>query len=227
MQRPKIALIDDDVDLVEPLAEYLSDLGYEVHTEGTSSGCLRLVARHPIDVVILDLGLPDQSGLDFLRTLRDRCDAAVLVLTGNADPIDRIAGLEIGADDFVVKPVEPQELAARVGGLLRRRGAGGHDLIRLERATVDLVAARLMRHKQPPERLGPGEIVLLKALASHPNRVLTRDALIDMAPAETADPNDRSIDSRVARLRRKLDTAAIVTVRGHGYMFVPPFDKPV
>lgn len=225
VKRPRIALIDDEPDLLEPLADYLSDMGYEVETAGSAAGCMRILDRYPVDLIVLDLGMPGESGLDFLRRLRDVQQAPVLVLTGSADPIDLIAGLEIGADDFVAKPVDPQELAARIGGILQRRGIGRRDLIRLERVTIDLAASRLMRFGHPPERLGPGEIVLIQALARHPNRILTRDELMDLAPAESLDANDRAIDTRMARLRRKLDTEAIVTVRGHGYMFVPPFDR--
>ncbi len=223
--RPRIALVDDEADLLEPLADYLSDMGYDVETTGSAAGCLRILERHPVDLIVLDLGLPGEVGLEFLRRLRDSHEAAVMVLTASPDPIDRIAGLEIGADDFVAKPVEPQELAARIGGILQRRGVGRRELIRLERVSVDVAASRLMRFGQAPERLGPGEVVLIQALAGNPNRILSRDDLMDLAPAETLEANDRSIDTRIARLRRKLDTEAIVTVRGHGYMFVPPFDK--
>jgi DNA-binding response OmpR family regulator len=225
MQRPRIALVDDETDLAEPLADYLSDRGYEVYVAGSGAECIHILERHAIDLTVLDLGLPDGGGLDLLRRLRDTYSTAVLVLTGNPDLVERIAGLEIGADDFVVKPVEPQELAARIDGILHRRGAGGHEIVRLERSTVDLTASRLLRHGRDPERLGAGEVTLIQAFVRHPNRILTRDELMDMAPAESLEANDRSIDTRLARLRRKLDTDAITTVRGHGYMFVPPFEK--
>ena len=223
--RPRVMLIDDEPDLTEPLASYLADLGFGVDTAASGPEALLKLDRTPADLAVLDLTMPGLSGLDLLRRLRDRHGMAVLILTGNKDPIERIAGLETGADDFLLKPVEPQELAARIGGILSRRGSGKRDVLRLERVSVDLTASRLLRVGEKPERLGPGEVVLLRAFLRHPNRVLTRDQLIELAPAESLEANDRSIDTRLARLRRKLDTDAIVTVRGHGYMFVPPFDK--
>lgn len=218
-------LVDDEPDLLEPLAAYLADLGYEVDAAASGPEALRKLDRQPADLAVLDLNMPGLSGLDLLRRLRDDHGIPVLVLTGNRDPVERVAGLETGADDFLLKPIEPQELAARVGGILARRGRGRRDVLRLERVSVDLSASRLLRFGAAPERLGPGEVMLLKAFAAHPNRVLTRDELIELAPADTRDANDRAIDARLTRLRRKLDTDAIVTVRGHGYMFVPPFDK--
>ena len=221
-RRPKIAVIDDEIDLLESVSEYLVDIGYDVVTATTADAGEHLLQRGPIDLVVLDLNLPG-GGLPLVHHFRNRFDGGLLVLTGSTDFADRIAGLESGADDFVVKPAEPQELAARIGGILRRRGAGRRELIRLERATVDVTASKLLLHGRPPERLGPGEVVLLRVFADRPNVILTRDELMELAPAESLDANDRAIDTRIARLRRKLDTEAIVTVRGHGYMFVPPF----
>ena len=223
--RPRVMLIDDEPDLTEPLAAYLSDLGYLVDTAASGAEALRKLERQPSDLAVIDLNMPGLSGLDLLRHLRDSHDMATLILTGSQDTVDRIAGLETGADDFLVKPVEPQELAARIGGILARRGRGRRDLLRLERVSVDLTASRLLRLGEKPERLGPGEVMLLRVFMQHPNHVLTRDELMELAPAESLDANDRAIDTRLARLRRKLDTNAIVTVRGHGYMFVPPFEK--
>lgn len=224
-RRPKIAVIDDEIDLQEAVAEYLGDIGFDVKTAGSVAGCERLLDQDTFDLIVLDLNMPGSSGLDYLGRLRDRFDGAVLVLTANSDQVDRIAGLETGADDFVVKPVDPQELAARISGILQRRGTGRRELVRLERATVDLSASCLLVQGKAPERLGPGEVVLMRVFARRPNVILTRNELIEMAPAESLDANDRAIDTRVARLRRKLDTEAIVTVRGHGYMFVPPFSR--
>ena len=218
-------MVDDEVDLQEALAEYLGDVGFDVKTAGSVAECERLLDQFSFDLIVLDLNMPGSSGLDYLGRLRDRFEGAVLVLTANTDMVDRVAGLETGADDFVVKPVDPQELAARISGILQRRGTGRRDLIRLERVTVDLTASCLLVQGQQPERLGPGEVVLLRIFAQRPNTILTRNELIELAPAESLDANDRAIDTRVARLRRKLDTEAIVTVRGHGYMFVPPFSR--
>jgi DNA-binding response OmpR family regulator len=224
-RRPKIAVVDDEADLREALSEYLEGLGYDVKTAGSVAACDRLLDGESFDLIVLDLNMPGSHGLTYLGRLRDRFDGAVLVLTASTDSVDRITGLETGADDFVVKPVDPQELVARISGILARRGSGRRELIRLERATVDLTASCLLVQGQPPERLGPGEVVLMRVFARRPNTILSRNELIELAPAESLDANDRAIDTRIARLRRKLDTEAIVTVRGHGYMFVPPFSR--
>jgi DNA-binding response OmpR family regulator len=166
--------------------------------------------------------MPGESGLDYLPRLRATRGIPVLIMTAVPDPVDRVLGLEMGADDFVQKPCDPQELAARVAGLLRRYNAATREIVRFETVTVDLTASRLLRAGLPPERLGPGEIMLVRAFAARPNILLSRDELMEAAPADSHDANDRAIDTRVARLRRKLDTETIVTVRGHGYMFVPP-----
>lgn len=221
MKRPRIALASADAALRAGLAAYLSEVGHEVRAVAAAD---HLPASGAVDLLVIDLG-PGDDSLDTLRRARDATDAAILALSASRDPGESAAGLEIGADDVVTKPVAFQEIAARIGGILERRGVGRHDLLRLERATVDLAACRLLRHGCPPERLGPGEVVLLGAFARHPNRILSRDDLLDMAAAESLDANDRAVDTRVARLRRKLDTDSIVTVRGHGYMFVPPFER--
>ncbi len=220
--RARIVVVDDEIDLAEAYAEYLSDLGHDVSVAASASAMDAELARGPVDLVILDLNMPGESGMDALRRLRADGFGPVLILTANPDPIERVVGLELGADDFVVKPVDPQELAARAAGLMRRYGRAARDLVAFERATVDLGAARLLRIGQSPERLGPGEVMLIRTFARHPNQVLTREDLMRLAPAESHDAYDRAIDTRIARLRQKLDTEAIVTVRAKGYMFVPP-----
>jgi DNA-binding response OmpR family regulator len=220
--RARIVIVDDEVDLAEAYAEYLEDLGHDVTVASSVSGLDAEMARGPVDLVILDLNMPGEGGMDALRRLRGAGFGPVLILTANPDPIERVIGLELGADDFVVKPVEPQELAARAAGLLRRYGGAARDLVAFERATVDLGAARLLRIGQAPERLGPGEVVLIRTFTRHPNQVLTREDLMRLAPADSHDAFDRAIDTRIARLRQKLDTETIVTVRAKGYMFVPP-----
>ncbi|HVL70925.1 MAG TPA: response regulator transcription factor [Beijerinckiaceae bacterium] len=220
--RAKIVIVDDEVDLAEAYAEYLSDLGHEVVLTPSTAELDAVLARGKVDLIVLDLNMPGESGLAALRRLHADGIGPVLILTGNPDPIERVVGLELGADDFVVKPVEPQELAARVAGLLRRYGRADRHLVPLESVTVDLTAARMLRVGHPPERLGPGEVLLIRTFASRPNQVLTRDELLRLAPAESYEAFDRAIDTRIARLRQKLETEAIVTVRGRGYMFVPP-----
>ena len=218
----KLIIVDDEPNLLDAFADYLSALGHEVRTASSAAECDALLDREPADLIVLDVNMPEESGLAYLRRLRQTRTIPVLILTALPDPVDRIAGLELGADDFVLKPCDPQELAARIAGLLRRYKVASREVVQFEHATVDLTASRLLRIGHPPERLGPGEVMLVRVFAARPNILLTRDVLMDLAPADSAEANDRAIDTRVARLRRKLRTDAIVTLRGHGYMFVPP-----
>jgi DNA-binding response OmpR family regulator len=220
-----IAMVDDEPDLLDAYAEYLADLGYVVAMAGTVPAFEQLLASRRPDLVVLDISMPGEDGLSLLRRLRGDLDMPVLVMTAVADRVERILGLELGADDLIAKPAEPQELAARIAGLLRRHGSRPRELLQLERSTVDFSAARLLRVGAPPEPLRPGEIMLLRAFAAHPDRILSRDALMELAPADSREAGERAIDMRIARLRQKLDTEAIVTLRGRGYMFVPPAPK--
>ena len=218
----RVLIVDDERDLAEAFAEYLADLGYDVAIAGTAWELEARLERHGADLVVLDLDLPGRNGLDLIRDGTIPEGTAVVVVTGNPDGIDRVIGLELGADDYVQKPVDPRELAARIAGVLRRRQGRRRPLVMFEAVSVDLAAARLLRENGLSERLSPGEIALIRAFAENPGRVLTREELIDLAPAEIAEAFDRSIDSRVARLRRKLGTEAVRTVRGFGYVFDPP-----
>jgi two-component system, OmpR family, response regulator len=219
VKRPHLMLVGGGA-ASEDLSRYLTDLGYDV---GAARACEHILHRSDLDLVIVDWDGAGEGKLDLVATLKDNLGSALVVLTGRDDPVDRVAALETGADDLVIVPVPFQELAARIAGILERRGSGlMREIVRLERVSVDLKASCLLRSGAMPERLGPGEVMLIRALAHRPDQVLTRDELMDLAPAESFDVNDRSIDARVARLRRKLETEAIVTVRGHGYMFVPP-----
>lgn len=222
-RRPTVALIEAASPRRDFVAEGLSAMGHIVRCLGVAEGAGSL----DVDIAILDMD--GSGGCDVARvaTLRDASAAAILAVTASPDPVDRIAALEAGADDVVVAPLPLQELAARIAGLLERRGAPARELLRLERVTVDFGAACLLRLGAVPERLGPGELALLRFLSRNPYRVLSRDELLDAAPADSYDAGDRAIDSRMVRLRRKLDTRAIVTVRRHGYMLVPPTPNPV
>ena len=218
----RVLIVDDERDLAEAFAEYLADLGYEVAIAGSAWELESALERRGADLVVLDVDLPGRSGLDLIRDGTIPEGTAVVVLTGNPDRIDRVIGLELGADDYVQKPVDPRELAARIAGVLRRRQGRRRPLVVFEAVSVDLAAARLLRENGASERLSPGEISLVRAFAENPGRVLSREELIDLAPAEIADAFDRSIDSRIARLRRKLGTETIRTVRGFGYVYDPP-----
>ena len=216
--RPTLALLDGDSHRRGATAEALTAMGHVVRVLRPGTGFHGL----DVDLVLLDLDMGGTCDVAHVAALRDATAAAILAMTASPDPVDRIAALEAGADDVVVGSPVFQEIAARVAGLLERQGAPRRELLRLEGVTVDFGAACLLRLGQAPERLGPGELALLRVFARNPDRVLSRDDLLDAAPADTYDAGDRAIDSRIVRLRRKLDTQAIVTVRRHGYMFVPP-----
>jgi DNA-binding response OmpR family regulator len=220
--RARIIFVDDERDLAEALAEYFADLGHE--TVAATDG-IALEAALPADLVVLDLNLPGRSGMDLLRDLDPLREAAVIILTANQDAIDRIIGLEAGADDYVLKPVNPRELAARAAAVLARRQGRRRTLVSFETTSADLTAARVLLPDGGTEALSAGEVALIRAFATRPGRVVSRDELMQMAPAESLDAFDRAIDTRIARLRRKLRTDAIVTLRGAGYRFDPPFPE--
>ncbi|WP_296576231.1 response regulator transcription factor [Phreatobacter sp.] len=221
-RRGRIAVLDDEPDWVDAVREYLTDLGYDVDCLKAAWELEPYLARERPDLIILDIGLPGESGIDILIRTDLASDIAVLVLTGNPDPIDRVLGLELGADDYVQKPVELRELAARVAGILQRRLGRRRSLVVFEQASVDLVAARILRVDGSTDRLSAGEVALIRIFAENPGKVLTREEIMEQAPAEDDEAFDRAIDSRIARLRRKLETEAIRTVRGHGYVFDVP-----
>jgi DNA-binding response OmpR family regulator len=221
-RRSRIVLVDDERDLTEALAEYLSRLGYDVTCCAAAWELDAALAAEAPDLLVLDLNLPGEGGLSILARLGTERAFPVLVLTANQDVVDRVLGLEMGADDFVVKPVNPRELSARIGGLLNRQAGRARALVMFETASVDLAAARLLKADGGSERLSAGEIALIRAFSLHPGRVLTRDELLELAPGESQEAFDRSIDSRITRLRRKLSTEALQTVRGRGYVFHPP-----
>jgi len=216
-----LLIVDDEPDLAESLGEYLGDLGYETSLAANAWELETRLRQHDIDLIILDLNLPGRSGFDILKEDLLQ-DVGVIVLTANPDAIDRVIGLELGADDYVQKPVDPRELAARVAAVLRRRRGLQRPLVQLETVSIDLMAARLLLADGTSDRLSASEIALIRVFADNPGRVLTREQLIDQAPGESLDAYDRAIDARITRLRRKLATECIRTVRGHGYVFDPP-----
>jgi DNA-binding response OmpR family regulator len=221
MARARIIFVDDEPDLASALAEYFADLGHDVAVAADGIALEALLRAAPADLVVLDVNLPGRSGLELLPELGD---CAVILLTGNDTALDRIIGLETGADDYVTKPVHPRELAARAAAVLERRGGRPRALVAFETASVDLAAARVLLADGGTEPLSAGEVALVRVFAQNPHRVLGRDELLALAPAEDAEAYDRAIDSRIARLRRKLRTERLVTVRGAGYRFEPPWE---
>lgn len=233
-----LAIADDDAVLSASLAEYLRAHGLNVATVGDGAALRQALRARPADLVLLDLNMPGEDGLSVARALRggEFGDPAIIMLTGAIDVVDRVAGLEVGADDYVAKPCDPRELLARIRAVLRRRhvalpSAAKPALVRMGDKTLDLEARCLIGSGQERYSLHPREYDLLAAFAARPGRVLTREQLLDLAHPHGEEAFDRSIDVRIARIRRKLekdpaDPKIIRTVRGAGYVFDPDGTHP-
>ena len=235
----RILMIDDDSRLAGMVSDYLGGVGFRVTIAGTAQSGEAMLKRETFDAVILDLMLPDADGLDLCRRLRGTTDVPILMLTARGEPMDRVVGLEVGADDYVVKPFEPRELLARIRSVLRRAASTAAasapaspatpavpDRVPVGRLELDLLARRLVDPDGREVPLTGMEFDLLRVLVRNPNRALSRDQLLDQAHNDSWEPFDRSIDIRIARLRKKVerDPASpelIRTIRGAGYMFVP------
>jgi two-component system phosphate regulon response regulator OmpR len=220
----RILLIEDDSRLAGMVAEYLGKAGFHVIHAENGAGGLALHGREPVDAVILDLMLPDADGLEICRQLRARSDGPILMLTARGDPMDRVVGLEMGADDYLPKPFEPRELLARLRAILRR-GRAGHkpDVLRHGRLEIDR-GAREVRVDGAPAALTGYQFALILALAEHAGRVMSRDALMDLVKGEAIEAFDRSIDVHISRIRAAIEDdpkkpRRIITVRGAGYVF--------
>ena len=235
MTSGRVLIVDDDADVREMLAEYLATHGYDVAQADRGVAMRDEVERAVPDVVLLDLALPGEDGLSLARYLREHYDVGVIMVTGAGELADRIVGLEIGADDYVAKPFDLRELRARVKSVMRRmqRGATGEAApgTGAQAHRVGPLPARSA--VPPPGRPGRAEMPLtamefdlLRAFVEHPHQVLSRDRLLTLTRNREWEPFDRSIDIRIARLRKKIEDdpeqpRAIRTVRGAGYMFVP------
>ena len=222
---PRILLIEDDPRLAGLVTEYLGEAGFQVSTAATGRDGLDRIGREPYDAVVLDLMLPDIDGLEVCRQLRaTSSEVPVLMLTARGDTMDRVVGLEIGADDYMPKPFEPRELLARLRAILRRRPFGrGSDVLRFGRLEIDR-GARAVRVDGTERTLTSHQFTLLVALAEKAGRVLSRDALMDLVKGETLEAFDRSIDVHVSRIRAAIEDdpkkpRRILTVRGAGYVF--------
>ncbi|MBU0500191.1 MAG: response regulator [Gammaproteobacteria bacterium] len=225
---PLILVVDDDLSLCDLLQAYLTDNGFRVVAAVDAETMRNAFAQEVPGVVVLDLMLPGEDGLSLARDLRSRSDVPILILSARGDEIDRIVGLEVGADDYLPKPFNPRELLARLRALLRRShpvAAEQRSLVAFGPFVLDMAGHRLIRDGIEVKLTG-AEFDLLKLFVERPNRVLSRDLLIDQLKGFDRAPFDRSIDIRVTRLRRKVedDPSAPVfirTVRGGGYLFNP------
>ncbi len=227
----RVIVLDDDADLRIMLQRYLSGQGFLVRAVSDAQQMRQLLSRERFDVLVLDLTLPGTDGLHICRDLRAEGETLpILMLTARGDPVDRVVGLEMGADDYLSKPFDPRELAARLRALLRRQGAHGmgyfsHKSVRFGKWVLNLLSRRLSCDGQPV-KLSSGECAMLIALASQPGRPLNRDRLMALAYGTQHDANDRSVDVQILRLRRLIEDDPvnpryIQTVRGMGYVFTP------
>jgi DNA-binding response OmpR family regulator len=232
MDNAHILVVDDDAGLRELLQRYLAEQGYRVDAVGDGVEMEAFLAGQHTDLIILDLMLPGEDGLALARKLRTRGGQPIIMLSARGEDVDRIVGLEVGADDYLAKPFNPRELLARVRAVLRRgcgkgeaRDEGARKLYRFGPFSLDADARSLLREGAEVP-LTAGEFNLLRIFVEHPHRVLNRDVLMDMLKGYERMPFDRSIDVRVTRLRRKIEDdpaapAYIRTVWGEGYLFSP------
>ncbi|MDP1652317.1 MAG: response regulator [Rhodocyclaceae bacterium] len=228
----RILVVDDDPALRELLTTYLVANGFAVVAVGDGAAMRAALAEGVPDAIVLDLMLPGEDGLALTRALRTQSNVPILMLSARGEEVDRVIGLEVGADDYLAKPFGPRELLARLRALLRR-GQPASDAMTTAATeqqhfgpfTLDHAGRRLLRDGTEVH-LTSAEFDLLVAFLARPNRVLSRDTLVDLLKGYDRDPFDRSIDIRVTRLRRKIETepaapAYIRTVRGEGYLFNP------
>jgi two-component system phosphate regulon response regulator OmpR len=221
---PNILLVEDDRRLAEMVSEYLGEAGFSVSVAGDGRTGLARLAAEPCDALVLDLMLPDMDGLEVCRQLRAFSDVPVLMLTARGDAMDRIVGLEIGADDFLPTPFEPRELLARLRAILRRWDrTRSSNVLRFGRLEIDR-DARGVRVDGAERALTGHQFALLVALAERAGRVLSRDTLMDLVRGEELEAFDRSIDVHVSRIRAAIEDdpkrpRRLLTVRGAGYVF--------
>jgi DNA-binding response OmpR family regulator len=228
----RILMIDDDDRLAGMVSDYLGGAGFRVTVAGTGRDGEAQLKRETYDAVILDLMLPDTDGLDLCRRLRGSSDVPILMLTARGEPMDRVVGLELGADDYLAKPFEPRELQARLRAILRRRVGGTspkEDVLRFGRLEIDK-GARVVRVDGEERSITSYQFAILLALAERAGRVLSRDALMDLLKGEKLEAFDRSVDVHISRIRAAIEDdpkkpRRILTLRGTGYVFAKDQDR--
>ena len=228
----RILIVDDDPGIRDVVSDFLGKHGYEVETAADGKQMDQVLTRDGVDLVVLDVMMPGEDGLAITRRLSARPGGpGIIVMSAMGEETDRIVGLELGADDYVPKPCNPRELLARIKAVLRRRNEprGGDQpvgaAVEFAGWRLDLVRRELRSPAGVVVNLSSGEFSLLRAFVEHPQRVLTRDQLLDYARGRDSDAYDRAIDVQISRLRRKLDDSGdgemIRTIRSEGYMFAP------
>jgi len=234
----RVLIVDDDADVRELLCDYLSEQGFQVCDFDNAAAARTWLDGEVPDVALLDVGLAGEDGLSLARFIRERFDIGIIMISGAGETLDRIIGLEVGADDYVSKPFDPRELRARLKSVLRRYArngagteparaeAGATRRMRIGACVLDLDTRQLFDAAGQETPLTSMEFDLLKVFVDRPNRPLSRDQLLTLTQNRDWDPFDRSIDIRVARLRRKIEPdpeqpRIIRTLRGVGYMYVP------
>jgi DNA-binding response OmpR family regulator len=236
-----IVVVDDEAAAREMVGDYLRMHGFKVSLCDGGISMRAEIARQRPDLIVLDLNMPVEDGLSIIRDLKQKSDIPIIMLTATASPIDRVVGLELGADDYLAKPCEMRELLARVRSVLRRAAppaaaaapasAQTRNLVRFGTKWLDLDVHLLRDEEDNEHPLTASEYSLLKAFAENPKRVLTRERLLELANARDAEAFDRAVDIRIMRIRRKIEPdpghpTVIRTVRGGGYLFSPTGEKP-
>jgi DNA-binding response OmpR family regulator len=244
MQSPHIIIVDDEAPAREMVGDYLRMHGFTVTLCDGGKSLRSAIESGAPDLVVLDLNMPEEDGLSIIPELKSRTNVPVIMLTATASPIDRVVGLELGADDYVAKPCELRELMARIRSVLRRSapvrttaasGAASaksskDQLVRFGTKWLDLEAQALRDEEGNEHPLTASEFGLLKVFAANPKRVLSRERLLELANARDAEAFDRAVDLRIMRIRRKIEPdpakpAVIRTIRGGGYLFSPAGEK--
>jgi DNA-binding response OmpR family regulator len=230
MTDTRIMVVDDDPGMRTLLEAYLGDSGFAVLTAGDGAEMWQVLESGMPDAIVLDLMMPGEDGLSLARRLRSESNVPILMLSARGEEVDRVVGLEMGADDYLAKPFSPRELLARLRALLRRSQAQAEPEAQAALPAFGPYQLDVASHRLTCDgaevKLSTAEFALLRILVEHPLRVLSRDALIDMLKGYERDPFDRSVDTRVTRLRRKIEPnpgepVYIRTVRGEGYLFNP------
>jgi two-component system OmpR family response regulator len=241
-QSQHIIIVDDEAPAREMVGDYLKMHGFSVTLCDGGKSLRGVIETNVPDLVVLDLNMPEEDGLSIIRDLKSRINVPVIMLTATASPIDRVVGLELGADDYIAKPCELRELMARIRSVLRRSApakaavpeaaakAEKEQLVRFGTKWLDLEAQALRDDEGNEHPLTASEFGLLKVFAANPKRVLSRERLLELANARDSEAFDRAVDLRIMRIRRKIEAdptrpAVIRTIRGGGYLFSPAGDK--